>query len=113
MHIREMSDNYKNFAMWVDELDCPATLHIEAGEAMWDRFIEDSMDNVEEFERKGYVELEHVDAEEINEGFTFRATSRDGTVWTGEPVDCHKFKHGEKVGRFPDKSGKLVIARRK
>lgn len=114
MHIKDMPDNYTKFAKWVDdELDCTAELHIEGGAVLWDKFIEDSMDNVEAMEAKGYITLENVFADEINEGFTFRAVSNDGTTWTSRPVDCHMYGHLEKVGRFPDGSGRLVIVRRK
>jgi hypothetical protein len=54
-----------------------------------------------------------VACEETNRGFTFEATSKDGTRWVSAPVDCHRFRSGDVVGRFPDKSGRLVLATRR
>ena len=83
-------------------LDAPSTLHIENHEILWERSISELMDWMEAQAAKKLFDLEIVDAEEINFGFGFRATSRDGTVWESMPLDCpqnHPRRKSRKVPR--------------
>lgn len=116
MPIDELPSNLAALVRYgVDELSAPVSLKIEDGKMLWDELSEDIMDWMESMDHDGLdgMPLEHVEAEEINEGFTFRAVSKDGTAWESAPCDCHKFRHGEKVGRFPDSRGRLVIVKRR
>lgn len=116
MPIEELGKNMAALVRYgVDELSAPVSLRIEDGRMMWDALAQDVMDWMESMDRSGLdgMPLEHVEAEETNEGFTFRAVANDGTEWESAPCDCHKFRHGEKVGRFPDSSGHLVIVERR
>lgn len=114
MKLDEMPENVRKFVDFcLDDLNSPCSLHIESNGIQWECFVEDLKDWMENLDRKMLFDVEKVDAEEVNFGFTFRAVSRDGTVWVSEPCDCHKFAHGEKVGRFLDASGRLVIVLRK
>ena len=114
MNYEDLPENVRKFRHFcLEELDAPSTLHIENHEILWERSTSELMDWMEAQAAKKLFDLEIVDAEEINLGFGFRATSRDGTVWKSMPLDCHKITPGEKVGRFPDASGRLVIVRKK
>lgn len=116
MPIDELPKNVAALVRYgVDELSAPVLLRIENRRVMWAELAEDIMDWMESVDHGGLdgMPLEHVKAEEINEGFMFRAVSNDGTCWTSEPCDCHKYAHGEKVGRFPDSRGRLVIVERR
>ena len=114
MKLDEIPENVKKFVDFcLDDLNSPYTLRIESNGIQWEYLVEDLKDWMEDLDRKMLFDVEKVDAEEVNFGFIFRAVSRDGTVWESEPCDCHKFAHGEKVGRFLDASGRLVIALRK
>jgi hypothetical protein len=110
----ELKGNEKKlFEMCMDRMHAPVKLHIDGGQVLWDRYVEDLMDWLEAEEARGHLELERVPCDETNRGFTFEAVSRDGTRWKSAPVDCHGFASGSVVGRFPDKSGRLVLAIRR
>ena len=116
MPIEDLPKNVASLVRYgVDELSAPVSLRIENGRMLWDELAEDIMDWMESMDHAGLdgMPLEHVTAEEINEGFTFRAVSKDGTEWESAPCDCHRYAHGEKVGRFPDSRGRLVIVTRR
>lgn len=110
----ERNDLPKNVRAMLDRadtvLDCVAPLVIADGEVQWERHAEETMDAIEAMEARGLVKLERATARETCHGFRFRAEAADGTGWESGDVDCHRFGTGEKVGRFPDGSGNLVIA---
>lgn len=110
MEKKDLPENVRRMLARADRvLDCIAPLSIVDHEIQWLRHVEDTMDGVESMEARGLVRLEHVKAEETCHGFRFRARSSDGTGWESADVDCHRFRSGEKVGRFPDGEGNLVI----
>ena len=114
MNIWDFHRNYREMERWyTDEMHPPVKLRIEGGQVLWERYLEDLMDWLVGEDSEGRLNLERVICEETNLGFTFEATSRDGTRWKSEAVDCHRFSSGAVVGRFPDKSGRLVLAIRK
>lgn len=114
MDISEFHKNYREMdRRCTEEMHHPVKLHIEGGQVLWDRYVEDLMDWLEAEEARGHLELERVSCDETNRGFTFEAVSKDGTRWKSAPVDCHRFRSGDVVGRFPDKSGRLVLATRR
>lgn len=110
----ELKGNEKKlFEMCADKMHAPVKLHIDGSQVLWDRYLEDLMDWLMAEDSEGRVRLERATCEETNRGFTFEATSLDGTRWVSAPVDCHKFASGSVVGRFPDRSGRLVLAVRR
>ena len=114
MNIWDFHRNYREmFRVYTDEMYTPVKLQIRDGEALWGDYLEELMDWLVGEDSEGRLKLERVACDEINRGFTFEAVSKDGTRWKSEAVDCHKFKSGAVVGRFPDKSGRLVLAIRK
>lgn len=114
MDISEFHENYREmFRVYTDGMHPPVKLHIDGGQVLWDRYLEDLMDWITAEDSDGRLSLERATCEETNRGFTFEATSRDGTRWKSDPVDCHKFASGSVVGRFPDRSGRLVLATRR
>jgi hypothetical protein len=109
----EPNENKKKFLDWAGaELMCGCRLEVRDGAVLWDECVESAMDEVETLQDKG-LELETVEAEETNMGFGFMARSADGTPWESGPLDCHEYESGQKVGRFIDGNGKLVIVRKK
>lgn len=114
MDISEFHKNYREmFRVYTDEVHTPVKLLIDRGRVLWDRYFEDLMDWLMAEDSEGRLALERVPCDETNHGFTFEATSMDGTRWKSAPVDCHGFASGSVVGRFPDKSGRLVLAIRR
>lgn len=114
MDISEFHKNYREMLrVYTDELHPPVKLLIDGGQVLWDRYVEDLMDWLMAEDSEGRIQLERVPCDETNRGFTFEAVSRDGTRWKSAPVDCHGFASGSVVGRFPDNSGRLVLAIRR
>ena len=114
MDISEFHKNYREmFRAYTDEMYTPVKLQIRDGEALWGDYLEELMDWLVGEDSEGRLKLERVACEETNKGFTFEAVSKDGTRWVSGPVDCHRFRSGDVVGRFPDKSGRLVLATRR
>ena len=105
----EIPANEKAMLGEADALMNDTALHVEGGVQRWGVFVEDTLDWWVDLWKHGRADLETVEAMEINLGFGFMAESRDGTVWESGMVDCHKFNAGDTVGRFVDKSGKVVV----
>jgi hypothetical protein len=113
MKLEELPENSRKLLdLAANEFMCMAPLKVVDGEPMWATCVEETMDAIEELRKKG-LRLETVHANEINMGFGFRATSADGTEWESRPLDCHEYAKGQKVGRFADSEGNLVIVRKR
>lgn len=113
MKLEELPENSRKLLdRAANEFMCMAPLKVVNGEPMWATCVEETKDALEELQKKG-LRLENVDAEEINLGFGFHAVSKDGTEWTSGPLDCHEYARGQKVGRFADSEGNLVIVRKR
>ena len=114
MNIWDFHRNYREMdRRCTDEMHTPVKLYIEGGQVLWDRYLEDLMDWLVSEDSEGRLDLERVACEETNLGFTFEATSRDATRWKSGAVDSHRLCSGAVVGRFPDSSGRLVLAIKK
>ena len=73
-----MPENVRKFVDFcLDDLNSPCSLHIESNGIQWECFVEDLKDWMENLDRKMLFDVEKVDAEEVNFGFTFRAVSRE------------------------------------
>lgn len=105
----EVPENEKKMLQRADAIMNDTQLQVREGVQLWGEFVEDTIDWFVDLWRHGRDDLEKVGAMEINLGFGFMAESRDGTVWESGMVDCHKFNEGDTVGRFVDKSVKVVV----
>lgn len=105
----EVPENEKKMLQRADALMNDTPLHVREGVQLWGEFVEDTLDWFVDLWRHGRDDLEKVEAGETNHEFTFTAESRDGTRWESMPVDCHKFRAGDVVGRFVDGSGLVVV----
>lgn len=105
----EVPENEKRMLGRADALMNDTPLHVRDGVQLWGEFVEDTLDWWVDLWRHGRAEVETVEADETNSEFTFTAESRDGTRWESMPVDCHKFRAGDVVGRFVDSEGRVVV----
>ena len=105
----EVPENEKKMLQRADALMNDTPLHVREGVQLWGEFVEDALDWFVDLWKHGRDDLEKVEAGETNNEFTFTAESRDGTRWESMPVDCHKFRAGDVVGRFVDGSGMVVV----
>lgn len=105
----EVPENEKKMLQRADALMNDTPLHVRDGVQLWGEFVEDTLDWWVDLWMHGRAEVETVEADETNSEFTFIAASSDGTIWESGPVDCHKFRAGDVVGRFVDGSGLVVV----
>lgn len=105
----EVPKNEKKMLQRADSLMNDTQLQVRDGVQLWGEFVEDTLDWFVDLWRHGRDDLENVEADETNHEFTFTAESRDGTRWESMPVDCHKFRAGDVVGRFVDSEGRVVV----
>lgn len=108
----ELPANLQRMVDRAGELWCDVTLKVEGGRVLYGDMVQGIIDWFLAMDRKGALELEKVDAEELNHGFTFRATSADGTEFRRD-CDCHDFEPGSTVGTIIDSDGRVVVVRRK